>query len=173
MMYPFKVLNKKKYTLCFINAFLENICLYIMPVILSIFLSIPFSLEKFKWLIILTIAIKILEIFFNILWTTKVEPFLEVSKKDLQIAYFKRLCNMNVSRINNTHTGYLKKQLDIISEETVALLDEIMMTVNGFCVALHSVPSATLGVDAGVVGDGAEVLATYVNAQTTVARTEV
>ena len=136
MMYPFKVLNKKKYALCFINAFLENICLYIMPVILSIFLSIPFSLEKFKWLIILTIAIKILEIFFNILWTTKVEPFLEVSKKDLQIAYFKRLCNMNVSRINNTHTGYLKKQLDIISEETVALLDEIMMTVNGFCVAI-------------------------------------
>ena len=43
---------------------------------------------------------------------------------------------MNVSRINNTHTGYLKKQLDIISEETVALLDEIMMTVNGFCVAI-------------------------------------
>lgn len=136
MMYPFKVLNKKKYALCFINAFLENICLYIMPVILSIFLTVPFSLEKFKWLIILTIAIKILEIFFNILWNTKVEPFLEVSKKDLQIAYFKRLCNMNISRINNTHTGYLKKQLDIISEETVALLDEIMMTVNGFCVAI-------------------------------------
>lgn len=136
MMYPFKVLNKKKYALCFINAFLENICLYIMSVILSIFLTVPFSLEKFKWLIILTIAIKILEIFFNILWNTKVEPFLEVSKKDLQIAYFKRLCNMNVSRINNTHTGYLKKQLDIISEETVALLDEIMMTVNGFCVAI-------------------------------------
>ena len=65
MMYPFKVLNKKKYALCFINAFLENICLYIMPLILSIFLTVPFSLEKFKWLIILTIAIKILEIFFN------------------------------------------------------------------------------------------------------------
>ena len=136
MMYPFKVLNKKKYALCFINAFLENICLYIMPVILSVFLTIPFSLKKFKWLIILILAIKILEIFFNILWNTKVEPFLEVSKKDLQIAYFKRLYNMNISRINNTHTGYLKKQLDIISEETVSLLDEIMMTVNGFCVAI-------------------------------------
>lgn len=24
MMYPFKVLNKKKYALCFINAFLEK-----------------------------------------------------------------------------------------------------------------------------------------------------
>ena len=136
MMYPFKVLNKKKYALCFINAFLENICLYIMPVILSMFLTVPFSLEKFKWLIIFTIVIKVLEIFFNVLWNIKVEPFLEVSKKDLQISYFRRICNMNISRINNTHTGYLKKQLDIISEETISLLDEIMMTINGFCVAI-------------------------------------
>ena len=75
MMYPFKVLNKKKYALCFINAFLENICLYIMPVILSIFLTVPFSLEKFKWLIILTIVIKILEIFFNVLFHLKVQLF--------------------------------------------------------------------------------------------------
>lgn len=47
-MYPFKVLNKKKYALCFINVFLENMCLYIMPVILSIFLTVPFTLNKFK-----------------------------------------------------------------------------------------------------------------------------
>ncbi len=136
MLYPFKILNKKKYILCFINAFLENLCLYIMPVILSIFLTIPFSLEKFKWLIIFTITIKVLEIFFNVLWNIKAEPFLEESKKDLQISYFKRICNMNISRINNTHTGYLKKQLDIISEETIALLDEMMMTINGFCIAI-------------------------------------
>ena len=107
-----------------------------MPVILSIFFTVPFSLEKFMWLIIFTVIIKMLEIFFNVLWNTKVEPFLEVSKKDLQISYFKRLCNMNVSRINNTHTGYLKKQLDIVTDETVSLLDEMMMTVNGFCVAI-------------------------------------
>ena len=114
MMYPFKVLNKKKYALCFINAFLENICLYIMPVILSVFLTIPFSLKKFKWLIILILAIKILEIFFNILWNTKVEPFLEVSKKDLQIAYFKRLYNMNISRINSILNN--KEKCDIFYE---------------------------------------------------------
>ena len=79
-----------------------------MPVILSIFLTVPFNLEKFKWLIIFTITIKILEIFFNALWNIKIEPFLKVSKKDLQISYFKRLCNMNISKINNTHTGFLK-----------------------------------------------------------------
>lgn len=83
----------------------------------------------------MTILIKILEIFLNVLWNIKVEPFLEVSKKNLQISYFKRLCSMNVSSINNTHTGYLKKQLDIICEETISLLNEIMMTINSFCIA--------------------------------------
>ncbi len=136
MMYPFKVLNKKKYALCFINAFMENICLYIMPVVLSTFLTLPFSLKKFKLLIIFTVIVKMLEILFNVLWNTKAEPFLETSKKDLQISYFRRICNMNVPRINNIHTGYLKKQLDIIGEETVSLLDEIMMTINGFGVAI-------------------------------------
>ena len=136
MMYPFKILNKKIYSLCFINAFLENICLYIMPVILSIYLTNPFTLEKFKYLIIFTIIIKILEIFFNSIWIIKVGPFLENNKKDLQISYFKRLYNMNISKINNNHTGYLKKQLDIVCDETTNLLDQMMMTINGFIVAI-------------------------------------
>lgn len=135
-MYPFKVLNKKKYSLCFINAFLENICLYLMPVVLSLLLTVPFTLEKFKLLIILTILFKVLEIFFNILWNIYTEPFLEKSKKDLHLSYFKRICNMNMTRINNSHTGYLKKQIDTVCDESVLLLDEIMMTVNGFCIAI-------------------------------------
>ncbi|MBR1376777.1 MAG: ABC transporter ATP-binding protein [Bacilli bacterium] len=135
-MYPFKVLNKKKYALCFLNAFIENMCLYIMPVVLSIYLTISFDLDKFKMLIILTIIIKIVEIFANVLWNTLAEPFLDTSKKDLQISYFKRICNMNISKINSIHTGYLKKQLDIICDETTNLLDGLMMTVNGFGIAI-------------------------------------
>lgn len=135
-MYPFKVLNKKKYTLYFLNSFLENLCLYIMPVILSVFLTNPFTIEKFKWLIILTIIIKILEIFFDVIWNTSVINFLESTVKDLQISYFKRICNMNIAKINNTHTGYLKKQVDIMSDETFDLLNEMMMTINGFLVAI-------------------------------------
>ncbi len=135
-MYPFKVLNKKKYALCFINAFLENITLYIMPVILSILLTVPFTLEKFKLLIILTIIFKVFEIFFDVLWNIYVEPFLEKSKKDLHLSYFKRICNMNIARINNSHTGYLKKQIDTVCDESVLLLDEMMMTINGFCIAI-------------------------------------
>lgn len=43
---------------------------------------------------------------------------------------------MNIFKINHTHTGYLKKQLDIIGEEILLLLDQVMMTVKGFCVAI-------------------------------------
>ena len=135
-MYPFKILNKKKYALCFLNAFLENICLYLMPVVLSVYLTVPFTLDKFKMLIILTIVLKFFEILFNVIWNIKTEPFLENTKKDLQISYFKRLCNMNVSKINNSHTGFLKKQIDICCDETNLLLDELMMTINGFVVAI-------------------------------------
>lgn len=135
-MYPFKILNKKKYAICFINAFLENMTLYLMPVILSILLTNPFTLEKFKLLIITTIVLKILEIFFDTLWHIFAEPFLECSKKDLQLSYFKRICNMNIAQINNSHTGYLKKQIDTVCEESVLLLDEMMMTINGFLVAI-------------------------------------
>lgn len=63
------------------NAFFTNIFIYIMPIVLSIFLTIPFTLEKFKWLIILTIIIKTLEILLTVIWNVKVEPFLEYTKK--------------------------------------------------------------------------------------------
>lgn len=135
-MYPFRILNKKKYAFCFLNAFLENMTLYLMPVILSILLTTPFTLEKFKLLIIATIVLKILEIFFDALWHIYAEPFLECSKKDLQLSYFKRICNMNIARINGSHTGYLKKQIDTVCDEAILLLDEMMMTINGFCVAI-------------------------------------
>lgn len=135
-MYPFKVLNRKKYALCFFNAFLENLCLYLMPVILSIYLTTPFTLHKFKMLIMLTILLKVFEILFNCLWSIKTEPFLENTKKDLQISYFKRLCNQNISKLNNTHTGFLKKQIDTVCDENSLLLDELMMTINGFGVAI-------------------------------------
>lgn len=135
-MYPFRILNKRKYALCFFNAFCENLCLYIMPVFLSILLTAPFTIEKMKWLIILTVLVKTLEIVFNIIWNTSVFRFVEYTKKDLQISYFRRICQMNLSRIHHIHTGYLKKQLDLVTEETGNLLHQLMMTINGFLIAI-------------------------------------
>lgn len=136
MMYPFKILNKKKYALCFLNAIIENICIYIIPVILAIFLTQPFTLKKFALLIVFVLIAQLLSSLFNSLWFIKVEPFLENSKKDLQIAYFKRIYKMDTARLNSIHSGYLKKQVDTVCEQTRFLLDEIMMDVNGFCIAI-------------------------------------
>ena len=87
-MYLFKILNKKKYALFFFNAFLENMCLYLMPIVLSIYVTIPFTLDKFKMLIILTVTLKAFEILFNVIWNVKAEPFLENTKKRLAASLF-------------------------------------------------------------------------------------
>ena len=89
IMYPFKILNKTKYSLYFLNAFIENICIYIMPIIISICLTTPFTLDKFKILIILTITLKTLEIIFNSIWNIKAVYFLEETKKDFNITLAK------------------------------------------------------------------------------------
>jgi len=135
-MYPLKKLNKKKYSLLYLNAFLYNICLYIVPIILSTFLVFPFTIEKFKSLILLLIIFKILERIFNIIWIMKGYSFIEYTKNDLYLSYLKRFSNMSISKINNTHTGYLKKQLDTIVNETGELLDGIMLNLNGFIIGI-------------------------------------
>lgn len=53
-MYLFKILNKEIYALCFLNVFIENMCLYMMPIVLSIYLTLPFDVSKLKKLIILS-----------------------------------------------------------------------------------------------------------------------
>lgn len=65
MKYAFKILNKKKFILCYIDAFLVNMCLYLMPVVLAIFTTQPFTLDKLKYLIISVIGLKLLEIILN------------------------------------------------------------------------------------------------------------
>lgn len=135
-MYPFKILNKKKYILLYINAFFYNVCIYAIPIILSDFLTIPFTIEKLTKLIFLIILFKFFERIFNIIWIMKGYSFIEYTKNNLYLSYFKRFSNMNISKINNIHTGYLKKQLDIIIDESGELLDGIMLTLNGFIIGI-------------------------------------
>lgn len=135
-MYPFKILNKKQYILLYINAFFYNVCIYAIPIILSNFLTIPFTIEKLTKLIFLIILFKFFERIFNIIWIMKGYTFIEYTKNNLYLSYFKRFSNMNISKINNIHTGYLKKQLDIIIDESGELLDGIMLTLNGFIIGI-------------------------------------
>lgn len=135
MKFPIKVLNKKKFILSYIDAFIVNLCIYLMPVVLAIFTKQPFTLEKFKYLIILIIVLKLTEIIFNHFWIMYVTRFENKYSKDLQLAYFNRIAKMKPQKLNKVHNGFLKKQIDIISQEAEEFMEYIFMTVNGFLIS--------------------------------------
>lgn len=136
MKYPFKVLNKKKFVLCYINAFIVNLCIYLAPVMLAIFTTQPFTLEKFKYLIISIISLKLIEIVLNHIWVVYILRFERKYAKDLQLAYFNRVARMKPSRLNQVHNGFLKKQIDIISDEAEEFMEYVFETVNGFSISI-------------------------------------
>lgn len=136
MKFSFKILNKKKFILCYINAFIVNMCLYLMPVVLAIFTTQPFTLEKFKYLIISVIGLKLTELILNHFWVVYILRFENKYSKDLQLAYFNRIAKMKPSKLNQVHNGFLKKQIDIISEEAEEFVEYVFETVNGFLISI-------------------------------------
>ena len=136
MRYTLKILNKKKFILCFINAFIVNLCIYLIPAVLAIFTKEPVTLEKVKYLIILVIVIKVIEVIFNHFWIIYNLKYESKYAKDLQMAYFNRISKMRPNKLNKVHNGFLKKQIDIISEEAKEFMESILETVNGFCISI-------------------------------------
>lgn len=136
MKYPFKILNKKKFVLCYINAFITNLCIYLVPVVLSIFTVQPFTVKKFQYLIISIIGLKITEILLNHLWIVYILRFENKYAKDLQLAYFNRIANMKPYKLNQVHNGFLKKQIDIIAEEAEEFIEYVFETLNGFAISI-------------------------------------
>ena len=92
MKYAFKILNKKKFVLCFINAFLTNIFFYSTPVLLACFVREPFTLENLKCLILSIIVTKILGIALNQIWIMYVLKFENIYSKELRISLFWKSC---------------------------------------------------------------------------------
>lgn len=136
MKYPLKVLNKLKFTICYINAFIVNLCIYLMPVVLAIFTTEQFTLEKFSYLIISIIGLKLLEIILNHFWVVYILRFENKYSKDLQLAYFNRVAKMKPYKLSKVHNGFLKKQIDIISNEAIEFIEYIFETVNGFSISI-------------------------------------
>lgn len=135
MKYAIKLLDKRKFVLCFINAFIVNMCLYLLPVVLAIFTKQPFTLEKLGYLIVSIIFLKLTEIILNHIWVVYILRFENKYAKDLQLAYFNRVANMKPFKLNKIHNGFLKKQIDIISEESEEFMEYIFETVNGFTIS--------------------------------------
>ena len=136
MKYPLKILNKKKFILCYIDAFIVNLCIYLMPVVLAIFTKEPFTLDKLKYLIISIVCLKLTEVVLNHFWVQYILRFEEKYSKDLQLGYFNRIAKMKPFKLNKVHNGFLKKQIDIISEEAKEFMEYIFETVNGFGISI-------------------------------------
>lgn len=136
MKYPLKILNKRKFILCYIDAFIVNLCIYLMPVVLAIFTKEPFTLDKLKYLIISIVCLKLTEVVLNHFWVQYILRFEEKYSKDLQLGYFNRIAKMKPFKLNKVHNGFLKKQIDIISEEAKEFMEYIFETVNGFGISI-------------------------------------
>lgn len=136
MKYAIKRLNKRKFILCFINAFAVNMCIYLFPVVLTLFTKQPFTLQKLAYLIVSIIGLKLVEIVLNHIWAIYILRFENEYAKDLQLAYFNRVAKMKPFKLNKVHNGYLKKQIDIIAEEAQEFMEYIFETVNGFGISV-------------------------------------
>lgn len=136
MRYPLKVLNKPKFILCYIIAFITNLCIYLTPVALALFTTEPFTLQKFSYLIIAIIGLKLIEIILNHFWVVDIQRFQNKYSKDLQLSYFNRIAKMKPYELNKVHNGFLKKQIDIISNEAIEFMEYIFETVNGFTISI-------------------------------------
>lgn len=136
MKFCFKILDKKKFIMCYINAFIENLCIYLVPFVLAIYTREPFTLEKLMHLIIWIIVLKFTEVFLNHIWVIYILRFENKYSKDLQLAYFERVARMRPYKLNKIHNGFLKKQIDVISEEAKEFMEYVFETVNGFTVSI-------------------------------------
>lgn len=122
--------------LCFVNAFLTNAFFYCTPILLAIFIKEPFTLEKLQDFILSIIVTRILAVSLNQIWIMYVLKFENEYAKDLQLAYFDRIVRMKPFRLNKVHNGFLKKQIDIISEEAEEFMEQIFETGSGVSISI-------------------------------------
>lgn len=134
-MFCYKNLNKFKYFLCLLNAFILNVCLYIIPVIISVLISNNFTLKNFELFILLVFILNVTYMICNHIWAVPVNDYLQKYEKDVVQSYFRRIINVPLEKLNNIHTGYLKKQIDLVSSNSVAYLRSIMDNVLGCIVS--------------------------------------
>lgn len=112
----FKSLNKKKITICLlIEAFLDFIY-YFVPFAFTLFLTMPFTVEKAIIVIAIFMISKTLRVIGNYLLRKYSDNYLyEYSKVQYQ-EYYKKLNKLPVETISKYQTGYFENIIEKISE---------------------------------------------------------
>lgn len=112
----FKSLNKKKITICLlIEAFLDFIY-YFVPFTFTLFLTLPFTIEKALIVIGIFMISKTIRVVGNYLLRKYSDNYLyEYSKVQYQ-EYYKKLSKLPVETISKYQTGYFENIIEKISE---------------------------------------------------------
>ena len=112
----FKSLNKKKITICLlIEAFLDFIY-YFVPFAFTLFLTMPFTVEKAIIVIAIFMISKTLRVIGNYLLRKYSDNYLyEYSNVQYQ-EYYKKLNKLPVETISKYQTGYFENIIEKISE---------------------------------------------------------
>ena len=135
-MYPYRILNKKKFLPHLINAIAVNIVIYIAPVFIGIFITEPFTINNFLWLIMTLAILKTLETIMTYIWSRWSYTFILDFGNSLQIKYFERINNMPIHKLNESHSGYLKKQIDIVTAESDNFINLAMDVIVGTTISM-------------------------------------
>lgn len=125
----FKSLNKKKITICFlIEAFLDYIY-YFVPFAFTLFLTLPFTIEKAITVIGIFIISKTLRICgLYILRKYRDNYLYEYSNIQYQ-EYYKKLSKLPVETISNYQTGYFENIIKKIIELVKKLLQSEYVSI--------------------------------------------
>ncbi len=112
----FKSLNKKKVIICLvIEAFLDFIYFFV-PFAFTLFLNLPFTLEKAMIVIGIFITSKTLRVGGNYLLKKYGDNYLYEYSKVQYEEYYKKLDKLPVETIAQYQTGYFEKIIEKISE---------------------------------------------------------
>ena len=131
----YKELDKFKYGLCMFNALVINIVLYLTPVLVALLISNNFSSDNFILFIIISMILNCVYLLCNYIWMVPVNNFLMSFEKKQMLSYFKRIVNVPLENLNEIHTGYLKKQLDMVINNSNMFLRSMMDNVMGCLVS--------------------------------------
>ena len=112
----FKSLNKKKITICLlIEAFLDFIY-YFVPFAFTLFLKLPFTVEKAIIVIGIFIVSKTLRVYGNYLLRKYSDNYLYYYSKVQYSEFYKKLSKIPTETISKYQTGYFENIIDKISE---------------------------------------------------------
>ena len=112
----FKSLNKKKITICLLIEALLDFIYYFVPFAFTLFLTIPFTVEKAIIVIAIFMISKTLRVIGNYLLRKYSDNYLyEYSKVQYQ-EYYKKLNKLPVETISKYQTGYFENIIEKISE---------------------------------------------------------